>query len=131
MTECMMFPDEWAKFMEDYSFVDSEEVYTNGTELIPTFRVEQMIEHYFAKDINVPSKWIPVTERLPEELPKDSSQWSERVRPSVDVLVKIEGLQELQTAWYSYSYKDWTDVREEHGFTGVTHWMPLPEPPKE
>jgi hypothetical protein len=75
--------------------------------------------------------WIPVSERLPEELPKDSCAWSERVRPSVDVLVKIKGLKQLYTAWYSYSYKEWVDVREEHSFTGVTHWMPLPEPPQE
>ena len=47
MSECMMFPGKWEKFIEDYSFVDSEEVYTNGTELVPVFRVEQMVEHYF------------------------------------------------------------------------------------
>lgn len=76
-------------------------------------------------------KWIPVSERLPEELPKDSSEWSERVRPSVDVLVKTKGSKMLYTAWYSYSHKDWIDVREEHCFNNATHWMPLPEPPKE
>ena len=84
-----------------------------------------------ANDNNVGSKWIPVTERFPEELPKDGSAWSERVRPSVDVLVKIKGLNQLCTAWYSYSYKEWIDTREEYSFHGVTHWMTLPEPPKE
>lgn len=85
----------------------------------------------YIESLGVLPIWIPVTERLPEELPKNCCAWSERVRPSVDVLVKIKGLKELQTAWYSYSYKEWTDTREEHSFTGVTHWMPLPEPPKE
>lgn len=47
MADSMMFPREWEKFIEDYSFTDSEEVYTNGSELVPVFRVEQMIEHYF------------------------------------------------------------------------------------
>lgn len=47
MSECMMFPSKWEKFIEDCSFVDSEKVYTNGTELVPVFRVEQMVEHYF------------------------------------------------------------------------------------
>ena len=93
-------------------------------ELIPGFRKQ-------IEDLEAKSKWIPVTERLPEELPKDSCAWSERVRPSVDVLVKIKGLKQLCTAWYSYSYKEWTDVHEEHSFTNVTHWMPLPEPPME
>lgn len=83
----------------------------------------------FAKDTNVPS-WIPVSERLPDELPKDNCAWSKMVRPSVDVLVTMEGLKQLYTAWYSYSYKEWVDVREERSYTGVTHWMPLPEPPK-
>ena len=76
-------------------------------------------------------KWIPVAERLPEELPKAGSAWSEAIRPSADVLVKIKGLKQLYTAWYSYSHNVWADVREEHNFTGVTHWMPLPEPPQE
>lgn len=52
MSECMAFPKEWEKFIEDYSFTDSEEVYTNGSELVPVFRVEQMVEHYFATDNN-------------------------------------------------------------------------------
>ena len=47
MADSMMFPREWEKFIEDYSFTHSEEVYTNGSELVPVFRVEQMVEHYF------------------------------------------------------------------------------------
>lgn len=61
MCDCMMFPKDWKEFLKDYSFVDHKEFYTNGSRLIPIYRVEQMIEHYFA------TKWIPVTERLPEK----------------------------------------------------------------
>jgi hypothetical protein len=75
-------------------------------------------------------EWIPVSDRLPEDLPQKGGAWSEMVRPSVDVLVKVKGIKELYTAWYSYSDKCWTDTREVHSFTNVTHWMPLPEPPK-
>ena len=49
MEECMTFPDDWREFLKDYSFRDSEEVYTNGSNLIPVFRVEQLIEHLLAK----------------------------------------------------------------------------------
>lgn len=37
------------EFVKSYSFKDSEEVYTNGSNLIPVFRVEQMLEHYYPK----------------------------------------------------------------------------------
>ena len=46
MADKMEFPKTMQEFIKNYSFKDSEEVYTNGSELIPTFRVEQAIEHY-------------------------------------------------------------------------------------
>lgn len=106
-----------------------------GNDISPEFGLETRAVNWWnlrsKDDGSTAQKWIPVTERLPEELQKECCAWSERVRPSVDVLVKIKGSKTLYTAWYSYSYKEWTDVREEHTFIGVTHWMPLPEPPKE
>lgn len=45
MTNCMNFSDDWREFLKSYSFKDIEELYTNGSELIPVFRVEQLIEH--------------------------------------------------------------------------------------
>jgi hypothetical protein len=41
----MPFPEDWHDFLKDYSFDDSQEVYTNGSRLIPVFRVEQLIKH--------------------------------------------------------------------------------------
>ena len=46
MTDQMTFPDNFKDFIKDYSFKDKEEIYTNGVDLIPTFRVEQAWEHY-------------------------------------------------------------------------------------
>lgn len=43
----MEFPPRWQDFAEVYSFVDVEKIYTNGSILMPIFRVKQMIEHYF------------------------------------------------------------------------------------
>ena len=45
--ETMDFNEDYKEFLSSYSFKDEEEVYTNGADLIPVFRVEQMIEHYF------------------------------------------------------------------------------------
>lgn len=50
MGDCMHFPDTIQEFIKDYSFKDTEEVYTNGSELIPVFRVMQAIEHYINKE---------------------------------------------------------------------------------
>ena len=41
----MQFPDTFEEFIKSYSFVDDKEIYTNGSELIPTFRLKQWIEH--------------------------------------------------------------------------------------
>ena len=45
MSEEMKFPDTLDEFIEQYSFVDKEQMYTNGSELIHTFRVKQWEEH--------------------------------------------------------------------------------------
>ena len=47
MPDCMSFPDNIMDFIDDYSFEDSEHVYTNGSKLIQSFRVKQAVEHYF------------------------------------------------------------------------------------
>ena len=49
MGACMDFPEKPEDFLKSYSFKDRKEEYTNGDMLIQTFRVEQMIEHYFGK----------------------------------------------------------------------------------
>ena len=46
MEDKMEFPKTMKEFIDSYSFKDKEEVYTNGAELVPVFRVEQALEHY-------------------------------------------------------------------------------------
>ena len=43
--EMMDFTKTWEEFVEYYGFRDKEQVYTNGSVLIPAFRVEQWLEH--------------------------------------------------------------------------------------
>ena len=41
----MEFPETVDEFMESYKIVDTEQVYTNGAELVPVFRMKQWFEH--------------------------------------------------------------------------------------
>lgn len=59
MGDVMKFPERIEDFIDDYSFRDDERTYTNGSMLIPVFRVNQAIEHYMPK-------WIPCSEKFPE-----------------------------------------------------------------
>ena len=45
MSDEMTFPKTADEFMEQYKIVDTEQVYTNGAELIPIFRMKQWFEH--------------------------------------------------------------------------------------
>ena len=49
MADMQDFPIMWEDFVKTYEFDDSCEVYTNRAMLIPSFRVEQMVKHYFAE----------------------------------------------------------------------------------
>ena len=46
MSDMMNFPKRWEDFLHDYEFEDARRIYTNGSRLIPSFRVKQMMEHY-------------------------------------------------------------------------------------
>ena len=100
----MMFPYNWESFLGDYSFVDHREFYTNGARLIPTFRVEQLIE------------------RLPEVGTGEVLvARSYKGKPYVDVGEFINGT--------ACCWGDEYAINPREHIT--THWMPLPEPPKE
>lgn len=88
-----------------------------------------------AADNHVGGKWIPVTEMLPE---KDgrylvrkkvfNSFWYEVLGFARDgrEVDEYDFQQEWENVWYQYD--------SEYGYfslDSVTHWMPLPEPPKE
>ena len=58
MGDIMTFPKRWEDFLHDYEFEDARRIYTNGSRLIPSFRVKQMMEHYAPV---VHGRWIGAT----------------------------------------------------------------------
>lgn len=78
-------------------------------------------------------KWIPVTERLPEQdgeylVCRDiwCGQWIYTLRFAKDgEKVCAYDLKRKKNVWYDYD-SEWGYSPIYH----VTHWMPLPEPPK-
>ncbi len=81
------------------------------------------------------AEWIPVTERLPEEdgsylcfSQYCGSSWCAVRGFAKDGRKKDE--YDFQRRWKNV----WYDYDSEYGYCvidSITHWMPLPEPPKE
>ena len=49
--QIMTFPDSVDEFMESYKMVDTEHIYSNGTEYVPIFRMRQWFEHMNDNDV--------------------------------------------------------------------------------
>ena len=85
----------------------------------------------YIESLGVLPKWIPVTERLPEDdLPKCSKVKQIKV---LTVLKSDKGVRTVRSqmrfrcTWYS----DAAPWAWKYSGSEITHWMPLPEPPKE
>ena len=73
-------------------------------------------------DLEAERRWIPVSERLPEV---------EEYACSVSVLVFRNGYT-VAEAWYDFEEENWHKSNAIGMLIdGVTHWMPLPEPPDD
>ena len=71
---------------------------------------------YEVERLRAERRWIPVEERLPEE--------------GIEVLVSVDENSD-DCGYHVCLYRGGEYVRSESGYIfGVTHWMPLPEPPE-
>lgn len=76
------------------------------------------------KDINVPSNWIPCSERLPSE--EEFIKAYCRNSYAAEFIVMIKGAT-LPTTLY-FKNGSWTDMKG--NYYNVVAWQPLPEPYK-
>lgn len=88
--------------------------------------LELIADHLIAHGVTV-QEWIPVTERLPDNKEHD---WV------LAQVVEDNGFMHIPNVMeYRQQRNDWLDetygwLSEHNGAFTVTHWMPLPEPPK-
>ena len=89
--------------------------------------VDRIIES-LATDNNVGHKWIPVTERLPKSI---ANKVIVRCKNDYIGFGHYQNYKGDKT-WYNLEndrpFTDW-DIEDCESYE-VTHWMPLPEPPK-
>lgn len=88
------------------------------TEALCNQSVEEVVVHLLANGVTV-QQWIPVTERLPED--------------KMVVLAYVPD-DEYALVQFDKKYSEWivcfTSENISYRSEYVTHWMPLPEPPK-
>lgn len=75
---------------------------------------EELADHLIASGVTI-QRWIPVGERLPEDCET--------------VLVYAVGYMEL--GWYDTDNGEWRSDEYTWDADEVTHWLPLPQTPKE
>lgn len=92
---------------KDHAAVEALRAYANATD---NETLAEDIHNWVGKGVTV-QKWVPVTERLPEESRYYLCYWDGHTR--------------LCKYWRQYKRFEFNGREAK-----VTHWMPLPEPPK-
>ena len=118
MADMMNFPKRWEDFLHDYEFEDARRIYTNGSRLIPSFRVKQMMEHYAPVQ-----EWISVEDKLPEKDGQYLIFTTQYFTP--DHIDEIDHKDGIEISGYCKRY----GFLSENGLH-AKYWRDIPQPPK-
>ena len=100
---------------------------------MPTECLYEVADHLIANGVTA-QKWIPVTERLPEigdtylVVVKYKYDWEDDY--TIDTDVAMFHPYDNPDAYIDNRWDTYIDWDEGQQYIHVTHWMPLPEPPK-
>lgn len=94
------------------TMIDEEPRYYTNANRATLCMAKGYLEEHFSEQ-----KWIPVTERLPED--------------GTDVLAYQNRGEETRLVPANYGCGVWFDCFFDCEADHITHWMPLPQPPKE
>lgn len=103
----------------------------------------ETVKHFPATDVEPVRRWIPCSERLPEDLVLVNVVWVNRDPPTYYEKIKDVPISGTACRYKGNWYWDSPACIDQLAETGenkfdlvddgidITHWMPLPEPPKE
>ena len=83
----------------------------------------------FAKDTDVPSKWISVEDGLPKKITNKVLVYCKNGYIGFGHYEKFQGVEDWYNLESGKPFREW-DLEDCETYE-VAHWMPLPEPPKE
>ena len=86
-------------------------------DIMPLFTFEEQVDHLIANGVTI-QEWIPVTERLPE------------VGVYVVCIAKRNQFSRFMPMVARIEKNGWVNPITEQYIAEVTHWMPIPSPPK-
>lgn len=112
------FGDAW-----DFAFA-CQQTMCEAADAIEELICEVADEHNARIDVEERHRWIPVTERLPKD--KKETYWC---YTDAGAMCECRWTNDRYGLGASYNW-GW-NVMDVPQYQKITHWMPLPEPPKE
>ena len=73
MSDMMDFPKTVEEFMEMYKMVDADEVYSNGTEYVPIYRMKQWFEHQRTSNAHPTHECVNSTNKCVEMINREDA----------------------------------------------------------